>query len=126
MNDFSRLQKSMAYTFKDMSLLRHAMVHASVSGDDNQRLEFLGDACLGFLVARMLYNDFPHLDEGRLSRLRAFLVQKSSLVLLAEILSLADYLSVGKSYRGQKVSEKILADTFEALVAALFLFNLDY
>ncbi len=120
MSQSSARAKKLGYQFCDPLLLERALTHASYSDSDNQRLEFLGDACLGFIVAEMLADLHPDFSEGDLTRLRAHLVKKSSLVVLAKALSLDSLLKVGKTHENM-VSEKMLADAFEALVAAVYL-----
>ncbi len=91
----SRLEQSLAYTFNDRTLLQLALTHRSYSALHNERLEFLGDAILNAIMARRLYERFPRLAEGELSRLRASLVRQDSLHQLAVALSLGDFLRLG-------------------------------
>ncbi len=119
MSQGSERANKLGYQFQDPLLLERALTHASYADHDNQRLEFLGDACLGFIVAEMLADLHPDLTEGDLTRLRAHLVKKSSLVVLAKALSLDSLLKVGKTHEN-RVSEKMLADALEALVAAVY------
>ena len=121
MTSYAELESQLGYSFQKIALLEHALAHSSLSASDNQRLEFLGDACLGFLVAHMLFEAFPLKQEGELSQLRAFLIKKESLARLAKHFSLESFIRLGPSHKKQTVSDKTLADCFEALVAALYL-----
>ncbi len=119
--------------FKDQELLRRALTHTSYANEhvaeggapmeDNERLEFLGDAILDFIAAKWLYHHFPHLDEGRLTSLRAALVRASTLAQFAESVQLSDHLLLGKgeAESGGRHRANILSDTFEALMGALYL-----
>src|ERR1043166_4501840 len=102
MNDLSDLQFHLSYTFKDLHLLEQALTHSSHANErnaevlDNEQLEFLGDAVLGFLVSDFLYRAHPHLTEGQLSKLKGFFVSSANLVKYAERLHLGNYLQLGK------------------------------
>ncbi|MGI9130988.1 MAG: ribonuclease III [Candidatus Methylopumilus sp.] len=113
----------MHYTFHDPSLMIMALTHRSFSAQHNERLEFLGDSVLSFLIANELYKRFPRIDEGDLSRLRAQLVKESSLSTIATSMGLGDFIRLGegelKSAGWRRPS--ILADTFEAIIGALYL-----
>lgn len=100
-----------------------ALTHRSVSGNNNERLEFLGDAILGFVVADELHRYFTTASEGQLSRLRASLVKKETLAEIAKELSLGDYLILGPGElrSGGFTRSSILADTLEAVFAAVYL-----
>jgi ribonuclease-3 len=117
------LQPLIGYTFNSPSLLQLAVTHRSFSGNNNERLEFLGDGVLNFIVAHQLYHRFAKLPEGDLSRLRAQLVKESSLCEIALTLNLKDYLKLGegelKSAGWRRPS--ILADALEAIVGAVYL-----
>ncbi|EUJ09990.1 ribonuclease III [Methylophilaceae bacterium 11] len=117
------LHPLIGYTFNAPSLLQLAVTHRSFSGNNNERLEFLGDGVLNFIVAHQLYHRFPKLPEGDLSRLRAQLVKESSLCEIALTLNLKDYLKLGegelKSAGWRRPS--ILADALEAIVGAVYL-----
>lgn len=90
-----RLCKQLDLRFHDQRLLQQALTHRSARGANNERLEFLGDSILGFLIAEALYQRFPQADEGVLTRLRAGLVNQSSLAGLARDFDLGDYLVLG-------------------------------
>jgi len=117
------LEKSIKYKFKDDSLLILAMTHRSHSGKNNERLEFLGDSILNFVVADLLFKKFNYLDEGDLSRLRSQLVKEEPLSKLGNGLKIGDFLNLGigelKSSGWRRPS--ILADAFEALIGAIFI-----
>ena len=121
--DLKMLEKSIKYKFKDIALLELAMTHRSHSGKNNERLEFLGDSILNFIVADLLFKKFSDLDEGDLSRLRSQLVKEEPLSKLANKLNIGDFLNLGvgelKSSGWRRPS--ILADAFEALIGAIFI-----
>lgn len=111
------------YQFEDSALLQLALTHRSVGPYNNERLEFLGDGALNFIVAHLLYSRFPKLPEGELSRLRAQLVKESSLCNIAKVLELGQCLVLGD---GEKKSAgwrrpSILADAVEAVIGAAYL-----
>ncbi len=123
------LERKLGYRFRNGSLLYTALVHRSFANESdvpvetNERLEFLGDAVLAFVVAEHLYELEPELDEGELTRVRASLVNRRSLAALARKLELGDAVVLGKGARsagGQRL-DSVLADTFEAVVGAVFL-----
>lgn len=111
------------YRFRDPSLAELALTHRSVGRPNNERLEFLGDALLGAIVAEMLYEAHPRASEGELSRLRAQLVNGLALAVLARELELGDGLKLGPGElkSGGHRRDSILADAFEALIAAVYL-----
>ena len=119
----ARLEQALGHVFSDPALLRVALTHRSHSSPHNERLEFLGDSVLNGVVARLLYDRFPALPEGDLSRLRANLVRQDSLHQLALGLFLGQSLRLGegelKSGGAQRPS--ILADALEALFGAIWL-----
>jgi ribonuclease-3 len=117
-----------SYQFSDKSLLKLALSHRSSGRDNNERLELLGDSILGFIIAEVLYKQFPDASEGELSRLRAELVKKGTLAEIARELKLGQALILGEGEKksGGDNRESILADTLEALVSAVYLdSNLD-
>jgi ribonuclease-3 len=109
--------------FHDVSWLRRALTHRSASGPNNERLEFLGDAILGFVIAEWLHERFPAADEGVLSRLRASLVNQNVLAELARGFGMGDHLilGAGELKSGGHRRESILSDGMEALIGALYL-----
>jgi len=117
-------------TFKDPSLLRQALVHTSYLNENpgidvgsNERLEFLGDAALGVVVAQELYKEYPEVDEGRLTELRAHLVRRDTLARAAARIDLGEYLQLGRGEdaAGGRRRPTNLARAYEALVGAIFL-----
>jgi ribonuclease-3 len=118
-----RLTKQLGYEFTDKSLLRLALTHRSASASHNERLEFLGDSVLGFVVAEMLYTQQPYSSEGDLSRLRASMVSKPALAAHARSLRLGEHLGLGsgESKSGGRDRDSILADAIEAIIAAVYL-----
>lgn len=117
------LQKLLGYQFTDESLLRQALRHSSAGGQHNERLEFLGDSIVGYVAAKMLYDQFPRLSEGELTRLRSTVVRGVSLAALGAELGLAELVEMGPSELkgGGFRRDSTLADTFEALMAAILL-----
>jgi ribonuclease-3 len=116
------LCKKLGLTFNDPQLFVTALTHRSASSQNNERLEFLGDAILGFVIAQALYENFPTAPEGVLSRLRASLVNQSMLAELAREYQIGDYLLLGSGElkSGGFRRDSILSDALEAIIAALF------
>ena len=123
------LERAIGYRFRERQLLEEALTHRSRTNEapsakgDNQRFEFFGDAILGFLVSRELFLRFPDLREGDLSRMRATLVDEANLHKLALTVDLGAFLRLGKGEErsGGRGKKSLLADAFEALVAAVYL-----
>lgn len=115
------LQKRLGYRFVDVSLLTRALTHRSAARDHNERLEFLGDAVIGVVVASAFFDRFPQANEGELSRLRAGVVSGVSLAGIARSLKLSECLILGESERksGGRNRDSILTDTLEALAGAI-------
>jgi len=118
-----KLEKSLGHSFADQGLLQQALTHRSAGSRNNERLEFLGDAILGSVIAAELYRRYPGAKEGELSRLRANLVRRESLAEVAHSLVLGQYLTLGAGERksGGHQRDSILADTVEALLGAISL-----
>ncbi len=130
LSDVDDIQSALGITFHNPSLLQQAFVHTSYINEnsgadihDNQRMEFLGDAVLTMIFAELLYREFPDLPEGKLTELRISLVRQEKLAEKSAALKLGDYLVLGKGEdsSGGRERRNNLADTFEALVAAIFL-----
>ena len=121
-NNIEQLEKILNYIFKDKSLLEQALTHRSFQGNNNERLEFLGDSILNFIIAELLFKKFNLLPEGDLSRLRSQLVKSSALSEIGIFLNLGDYLILGegelKSSGWRRPS--ILADSVEAIIGAIY------
>lgn len=123
------LQERLKYTFHDVRLLDQALTHPSFAAektpakDSNQRLEFLGDGVLGHLVNEYLYQNFQQKDEGSLTRKKARLVRSSTLAEIAQSIDLGQFLKlgVGESRTGGHLRISNLADTFEAILGAIYL-----
>lgn len=123
-----QLQKRINYTFKDISLLHTALTHSSYAnethkGECNERLEFLGDAVLSIVVSEYLFSHYRDKAEGDLTKLRASLVCETTLAGFARQIQLGSFLKLGRGERknGGDKRPSILADAFEALIAAIFL-----
>jgi ribonuclease III len=114
---------ALGHRFRREDLLARALTHRSAGSSNNERLEFLGDALIGFVIAEALWERFPEADEGTLSRMRASLVKRETLAALARGLNLGDYLSLGggELRTGGYARDSILADAFEAVWGAVYL-----
>lgn len=130
MADLAYLQKIMGVFFNDQTLLEQALVHSSYINENpgfalghNERLEFLGDAVLGLVIAEKLYQDFPRIAEGEMTKLRSVLVRRDTLARAAKAIELGDYLYMGKGEEASGGRNKVtnLAGAFEAVIAAIFL-----
>lgn len=130
MADLAVLQEILGVTFNNSSLLEQAVVHSSYINENpvfasshNERLEFLGDAILGFVVAEKLYQDFPDLSEGEMTKLRSALVRRDTLARVARAVRLGDFLYLGKGEEASGGWGKTanLAGALEAVIAATFL-----
>jgi ribonuclease-3 len=117
------LAARLGYSFKNPGLLKQALTHCSAGKVNNERLEFLGDAVLGLIISDLLYHKFPAASEGELSRVRAGLVQQSTLADIARTLRLGEHLILGSGElkTGGANRDSILADAMEALLSALYL-----
>ncbi|CAL4320584.1 ribonuclease III [Buchnera aphidicola] len=119
----NKLQKTLGYTFEKEEILNQALTHRSASVKHNERLEFLGDSILSFVIANTLYRDFPYINEGDMSRMRATLVQGNTLAKIASEFSLGEYLQLGQGElkSGGFKRESILANTIEAIIGSIFI-----
>lgn len=117
----AKLARKLGLQFDDESLFLRALTHRSAESRNNERLEFLGDSVLGFVIAECLYEKFPDADEGALSRMRAILVNQSALAEHARRLGLGDYLILGSGElkSGGYRRDSILSDAMEAIMGAL-------
>lgn len=118
----NQLYQAMGYSFSNADLCYQALKHRSLGKHSNERLEFLGDSILGFIIADELYQRFPDLAEGELSRLRSNLVNGEVLADIALELSLNDYIQLGQGevLSGGRNRPSILADAVEAMIAAIY------
>jgi len=121
-SDLDQLCRRLNYQFQNKKLLRQALTHCSVGSENYERLEFLGDSILSFVIANELFNKFPLLTEGELSRLRSFLVKGEMLAEVAKELDLGNFLFLGQGElkSGGFRRASILADSLEAIFAAIF------
>ncbi len=129
-SELEPLERRIGYRFKDRGLLEHALTHRSrvhedASGGvfDNESMEFLGDSVLGFAIADMLFRQFPQHNEGQKSKLKASIVSAASLARLGEKISLGDFLILGRGEEktGGRRKHALIADCYEALIAAIYL-----
>lgn len=130
MLDLAAFQKTIGVVFNDISLLEQALVHSSYINENpghatghNERLEFLGDAILGWIVSERIFQEFPEFNEGNMTRLRAALVRRETLARVARTIRLGDYLYVGKGEEASGGRSKVanLAGALEAVIAAVYL-----
>ncbi|MDR9459033.1 MAG: ribonuclease III [Dehalococcoidia bacterium] len=130
MSELADLQDTLNIVFKNPSLLKKALVHRSYLHENpdfdlpsNERLEFLGDSLLSFVIAQKLYEDFPNLSEGGMTKLRAALVRTETLARLARSLGLGNYLYLGRGEEtsGGRTKQSILAGVFEAVIGAILI-----
>ena len=119
----STLSDALGYSFNDDMLLIRALTHRSLSADHNERLEFLGDSLLNMIISDLLYRQFPDLDEGELSRIRASLVSGKALAAVAAELGLGEHVKLGSGERssGGHRRSSTLADCVEAILGAVYL-----
>jgi ribonuclease-3 len=129
-DEFEDLQRRIEYRFRDRGLLEHALTHKSRAAEDasggvadNESLEFLGDAVLGLVVAEALFRRYPTYNEGQKSKIKAAVVSTQSLARHAERLNLGDHLILGRGEEktGGRFKQALLADGYEALIAAIYL-----
>lgn len=128
--DLSSFEDRIGYKFARRDLLTRALTHKSYSHEarhenaqDNETFEFLGDSVLGFIIGDILFHRFPALDEGALSKMKAYLVSASSLAEKARTYGMGEviYLGVGEEKSGGRKKESLLANLFEAVIAAIYL-----
>ena len=118
------LEARLRYRFRDRDLLRRALTHSSARSAEtpcNERLEFLGDAVLGMVIAHFLFSTFPDQDEGRMTRLRSAIVSTEALARFACQLELSSALVIGRGLSREQLSSTLLAGTVEALFGAIYL-----
>jgi ribonuclease III len=119
----SKLESELGHIFCNKEILKSALTHRSLGKDNNERLEYLGDALLGFIIAEILYTLHPYANEGELTRLRAMLVKGDTLVKIAKQMDLGEFIKLGTSElkSGGWRRKSILANTIEALIGAIYL-----
>lgn len=126
---YAELEKGLGYTFRDRSLLENALTHSSYANErrdgrsSNERLEFLGDSILGFVVADFLYKGNPDKPEGDLTRIRADLVCERNLAKAAGTIRLGEFLLLGhgEAHGGGRMRDSIVSDAMESVIAAAYL-----
>ena len=130
MPDLEEFQRIIGYRFKNQNLLKQALTHSSYANErhmkklsDNERLEFLGDAVLELSSSEFLYENYPNLPEGELTKLRASIVCEPTLALCAQPLKLGDYILLGKGedQTGGRKRKSIVSDALEAVIGAIYL-----
>lgn len=125
--DFSEFERKIGYAFKNKGILYEALSHSSFANEtkknSNERLEFLGDSVLSIVVSNYLFEHYQHLPEGHLTKVRSSLVCENSLYEFAKTIDLGDYIMLGKGEEntGGRKRPSILADAFEAVIAAVYL-----
>jgi ribonuclease-3 len=117
------INKSLNYKFNDEALLALALTHRSLSSKNNERLEFLGDSILSIIISDLIYREKSLLNEGDLTRLRAYLVKESTLCQIAKNINLSIHINVGagENKSGTRYRCSVLSDTLEALLGAIYL-----
>lgn len=120
MINLEKIEKTLKYKFNNNKNLETALTHSSFSADNYEKLEFLGDSILSFIVSDYLYDNF-NLKSGELSKLRAKIVSTDSLFDAIQKLNLQRHLILGKSMKDRPISKKIIADTFESVLGAVFI-----
>ena len=129
-DEFEPLERRLGYRFRDRGLLEHALTHRSRAHEDasggvtdNESLEFLGDAVLGFAAADLLFREFPESTEGQKSKIKAAMVSAPSLARLGEALDLGEFLLLGRGEEktGGRRKQALIANGYEALIAAIYL-----
>ena len=128
-SELEKFQEIIGYKFKDINYLIQALSHSSYANEkkksrtSNERLEFLGDSVLSIVVSKYLFENFTHIAEGELTKLRASLVCEKSLYVFAQKIRLGEFIMLGKGEEitGGRERPSILADAFEAVIAAVFL-----
>ena len=123
MDKLTALMRRLEYDFNDPNLLELALTHRSKGAQNYERLEFLGDGLLGFVIADWLYQEYPKLAEGKLSRMRSRLVRRESLAEIARTLDLSNYLILGEGElkSGGFNRDSILSDAVESIIGAIYL-----
>ena len=126
-NKLSLLEKNIGYKFKNIDLLKNALTHTSYANEhkinSNEKLEFLGDSILEFISSKYIFNNYPKLKEGEMTKVRATVVCEESLYKIAKKHNFSDFLYLGKSEMKHEGSRKpaIMADSVEAVIAAIYL-----
>jgi ribonuclease-3 len=129
-DDFAALEDRLGYRFRQPELIERALTHRSLANEDatgaildNESLEFLGDAVLGFTIADLLFRRFPEYDEGQKSKVKSLLVSTTTLAKLARQLQLGEFLMLGRGEEktGGRRKQALLADGYEAVIAAIYL-----
>ncbi len=129
-NSLEKLEESIGYKFKNKNLLKNALTHTSYAYENRvksyERLEYLGDSILEFISSKYLFENFENLSEGEMTKVRAYSVCENSLYQIAIRHNFSDFLYLGKSEKASKDNKKaILADTVEAVIAAIYLDSQD-
>jgi ribonuclease-3 len=119
-DELDRLQVLIGYQFQDRSWLELALRHRSMGNNNNERLEFLGDAILTYVVSEELFRENPGSGEATLTRKRSLLTDRTTLKMVGDRIELASYIRINPGLRG-KVSQKMVADTIEALIGAVYM-----
>jgi len=118
----NQLSKKLGYQYNNIALLQHALTHRSVGSKNNERLEFLGDSLVNFMIADVLFHQFANLPEGDMSRVRAHLVKGDTLAVIGREYNLSDYLVLGPGElkSGGFRRDSIIADAVEAIIASVY------
>lgn len=122
-NKIQRLEQALGYAFQNVEYLEQALTHRSYAELHNERMEFIGDAILGMIIGKELFDRFPKSPEGELTRMRSYLVRESALAEIARSFGVGDYLLLGPGElkQGGGRRESLVADAMEAIIGAIFL-----
>lgn len=121
--DFETCEERLGHQFRDREVLKRALTHSSnkaLDGDCNERMEFLGDAILGMIISEYLFQHFPDQSEGELTRIKSVVVSRPVLAVCARKLSMDEFVSVGRGLGQRKLPRSVLANVFEAVIAAVY------
>lgn len=121
-NQLLKLAKTLGYEYQDINFLQHALTHRSMGATNNERLEFLGDSLVNFMIADALFHQFNKLPEGDMSRVRAHLVKGDTLAIIGREYNISDYLVLGPGElkSGGYRRDSIIADAVEAIIASVY------
>ncbi|BFI91146.1 ribonuclease III [Enterobacterales bacterium endosymbiont of Anomoneura mori] len=118
----NKIQKKLGYYFKNINFLFLALTHKSISKKHNERLEFLGDSILNFIISNILYKKFPLINDGEISKIKSDLINSKTLFKISIKLNLYKYIKINKNiFNNNNINIKILSNTFEAILGSIFL-----
>ena len=119
-NSLENLEKKLGYAFDKKDLLKKALTHISISNENNETLEFLGDAVINLSISDLIIKNFPNVDEGILSLMRSKLVSRDTLNKIGKEIKLNEFIICGESFKNQTLAENILGNALEAIFGAIY------